>query len=418
MTHQMLKGVRVVDLTHLGAGPLAGRYLADLGADVIKIEAPGGGDVARTLMPIGRETSALFEHCNQHKRSVAIDLKQPEGVELLHDLIRESDVFISNFRPHFLERIAVDWPRIQELRPGIIAAYVTGYGMTDERSNAASGDVIAQAESGLSHFLGEPDRGPLLGIGAPADAVGATQAALGVLAALSARGLGNSEGIMIDISILDAFIWTDLLMMPMVAATNGAFRPERQGMYHRSVFPHGVFRARREYVTISAYGAGPQGHWPRLARAMDRQDLADDPAYATDDLRSGRRDELIPLIENWLATFDSAQDAVDVLRSHGLTAGRVMEPAEVAQDARARQRGIFQEVDHPTAGTISLVGGPLLYNGETAKAAPAPSRGAHTEEVLRDVLRLAPGRIREFQEVGVVDLVEPGKMMNDVENRR
>jgi crotonobetainyl-CoA:carnitine CoA-transferase CaiB-like acyl-CoA transferase len=268
--------------------------------------------------------------------------------------------------------------------------------MTDPRSDLASGDVVAQAESGITSYLGEEDGSPLCNPGSPADVAAAVQVAFGITAALAGRLMGETNGVMLDVSILDAYIATDLTMLPMVAATNGAFKARRSGPLHPTVFPHGVFKAGKEFVTISAYGSGPHGHWPRLARAMGHEKLASDPQLSTDEQRSHRRGELTTIVEDWLGSFASAQQGVDILRKAGVVAARVLNAEELITDERARSRGIVQSVEHPISGRYSVMGLPMMINGHFAEARPAPAKGQDTRDVLRSSLGLSTEQIDDL----------------------
>lgn len=401
----LLAGMTVLEIGFMVAAPGAGRILADLGATVIKVE-PLTGDVGRRLFPAG-DISVMFENNNRGKQSLALDLRTEDGQAVFGDLLDGADVVVTNLRPAFLGEVGVTWEAIHARNPRVVLGNITSFGLDDEESGAAGGDVVAQAESGLTAFQGEPDGAPLIGQHSPADAAGAIFSVVGLLAAY-VDAQRNGVGRLVDVSLTDVFTSLDIGVTPMVAATGGAAIAERTGRFHPSITPHGVFRARDGYVVISAYGAGAHSMWPRLAAAIGRPELGDAEGYRTDAERTIRRDEIVGLIELWLDRFPASEDAVRELRSRNVIAARVVTPHERVSSARARRRRMVATIDHPRVGALDVMGLPLRISDFEPALGPAPELGADTAAVLADRLGYDHDRIAALAERGVIALQGDG----------
>jgi crotonobetainyl-CoA:carnitine CoA-transferase CaiB-like acyl-CoA transferase len=287
------------------------------------------------------------------------------------------------------------------VNPRAVLALITSFGIDDEESGAAGGDVVAQAESGLASFNGEPDGAPLIAQNAPADVAGAMYAAIALLAAyVEAQKTG--VGRVIDLSLTDVYTTMDVGITPLVLATGGDFQPERTGRFHPSFTPHGVFRATGGHIVISAYGTGANSMWPRLAHALGRDDLAEAEGYRSDAERRQRRDEIVTLIEDWMATFESTDAAVRVLRDNGVIAATVRTPHETVTSARAIRRRLVRRVEHPVAGPMDVISLPLRIGGFEPAIGPAPLLGADTVDVLMDLLGYEQKRVDSLVESGAV----------------
>jgi crotonobetainyl-CoA:carnitine CoA-transferase CaiB-like acyl-CoA transferase len=379
----LLDGVTVVDIGFMVAAPGAARILGDLGATVIKVEPPTG-DVGRRLLPLG-EHSVMFENYNRGKQSVVIDLKTAGGREVLQDLIARADLIVTNLRPKFLRESGITWDLIHARNPAAVLAVVTSFGMDEDDSNAAGGDILAQAESGLAFFNGEPGEAPLVAQNAPADVAGSMYAVISMLACLlDARRTGT--GRLIDLSLTDIYTTLDVGVTPLVLASGGAFAPQATGRFHPSFTPHGVYRGTGGYVVISAYGAGANSMWPRLATAIGQERLAYDERYASDAMRRERRDEITELIETWLAGFGDTDAAVRVLRQHGVIAATMRSPLEAVTSERSWRRGLARTVEYPSGATLDVIGVPVRISGFEPDIRPAPQLGADTVSVLTELL--------------------------------
>jgi crotonobetainyl-CoA:carnitine CoA-transferase CaiB-like acyl-CoA transferase len=386
-----LAGVRVVDLSRVLAGPYATMTLADLGADVVKIEHPAGGDETRTWGPpfVGGE-SAYFLSVNRGKRSVALDLKDPEARDLALELCARADVVIENFRPGGAARLGLDYKVVRERRPGVVYCTISGFGAREPRDRAGY-DFTVQAESGLMAITGEPD-GEAMKVGvAIVDVLAGLNAATAILAALRRRDL-TGEGDLVDVSLLDS-AYAALVNDGANALLTGA-EPLRYGTAHPSIVPYQPFRAADGWIVVAAAN---DGLYARLCTAIGRPDLAADARYATNEARVLNRE---PLIAELQAVFAGrgTEDWEGLLLAAGVPAGKIRGVGEALRAGQARTRG----VDHPTAGTVELVGPPFELESATLGAlAPPPLLGQHTAEVLRE-LGVDDERLASLEERGVI----------------
>jgi len=383
-----LEGVRVVDLSRVLAGPYATMALADLGADVVKVERPGGGDETRTWGPpyAGGE-AAYYLSVNRGKRSVALDLKQPEGRELALELCAVSDVVIENFRPGAAARLGLDAETIHGRNPRAVYCSITGFGRREPRERAGY-DFIVQAESGLMAITGEPD-GPPTKIGvALVDVLTGLNAAVGILAALRRRDQ-TGDGETLEISLLDSAL-AALVNVAQNALVTGT-EPLRYGNEHPSIVPYQPFEASDGWIAVAAAN---DGLFARLCDAIGRRELATDERFATNARRVQSRRELLPVLEAAFATR-TADDWVSALDSAGVPVGKIR---GVLDAIRTASPSTFT-VGHPAAGDLELVASPLSF--AAAAPVPPPLLGQHTREVLVG-LGLDESRIAALEAAGIV----------------
>jgi crotonobetainyl-CoA:carnitine CoA-transferase CaiB-like acyl-CoA transferase len=381
-----LAGVRVVDLSRVLAGPYCTMMLADLGADVVKVERPGEGDETRTWGPpfAGRE-AAYFLAVNRGKRSIAVDLKRPEGRELVLALCARADVVLENFRPGAAARLGLDAPSVQARNPSVVYCSITGFGRRPARDRPGY-DFVFQAESGLMAITGDP-AGPPTKVGvAVVDVTTGLHAALAIVAALRAGG-----GERIEVSLLDSAL-SALVNVAQNALVTGR-EPQRLGNAHASIVPYQPFRTLDGWVAVAAAN---DGLFVRLCGALGRPELAADERFATNAARVRNRAELLPLLEDvfrartadeWVRALDDAGVPVGKIRGV-LDALRAAAPATVS-------------VEHPSVGTLELVAPPFAFDSPMPEATPPPLLGQHTHEVLAD-LGLDAARIAELEASGVV----------------
>jgi crotonobetainyl-CoA:carnitine CoA-transferase CaiB-like acyl-CoA transferase len=386
-----LAGVRVVDLSRVLAGPYATMTLADLGADVVKIEHPAGGDETRTWgPPFAGGESAYFLSVNRGKRSVALDLKDPEGRELALELCARADVVIENFRPGGAARLRLDYEVVRKRRPGVVYCTISGFGAREPRDRAGY-DFTVQAESGLMAITGEPDGEPMKVGVAIVDVLAGLNAATAILAALRRREL-TGEGDLVEVSLLDSAL-AALVNVGANALLTGD-EPARYGNAHASIVPYQPFRAADGWIAIAAAN---DGLYARLCTALERPDLAADERYATNEARVLNRETLIPELQAVFADR-STDDWERLLLAAGVPAGKIRSVGEALRTAPARTR----RVDHPTAGTVELVGPPFeLKSAMLGGSTPPPLLGQHTAEVLRE-LGIDDDRLDSLEERGVI----------------
>jgi crotonobetainyl-CoA:carnitine CoA-transferase CaiB-like acyl-CoA transferase len=386
-----LAGVRVVDLSRVLAGPYATMTLADLGADVVKIEHPAGGDETRTWgPPFAGGESAYFLSVNRGKRSVALDLKEPEGRELALALCARADVVIENFRPGGATRLGLDYEAVRKLRQDVVYCTISGFGAREPRHRAGY-DFTVQAESGLMAITGEPDGEPMKVGVAIVDVLAGLNAVTAILAALRRRDL-TGKGDRVEVSLLDS-AFAALVNVGTNALLTGE-EPQRHGNAHPSIVPYQPFRAADGWIAVAAAN---DGLYTRLCTAIERADLAGDERYATNDARVLNRETLIPELQAMFATR-STDDWERLLLAAGVPVGKIRGVGEALRTAPART----QRVDHPTAGPIELVGPPFELNStELGLSQPPPLLGQHTAEVLRE-LGVDDERLASLEGRGVI----------------
>ena len=402
-----LEGIRIIDLTRILAGPFSTMLMADLGADVIKVEQPGTGDPARGngpfLSPEGAETdeqqfSTYFMSINRGKRSIAIDLAKPKGKELLLQLVETADVLLENFRPGTMEKLGLDYEAARARNPRIVMCSVSGFGQTGPYAHRPALDVIVQGMGGMLSITGEPGRGPVRPGASIGDITAALFATVAIQSALLERER-SGEGQYIDISMLDC----------QVSIMENAFMryftlgqvPQRIGTRHPSSTPFQAFETADGYVVVAIMG-GSTDQWPLFCAAIDHVELIDDDRYATGWARTQRYDELIPIIEDVMRTKTTAE-WVEIISEMGVPVGPVQDIAQVANDPQVGHRGMFVELDHPSLGPVKFVGNPI----KMSRTPGAPERippllGEQTAEVLTELLGLPDADVAELISEGVV----------------
>ena len=381
-----LAGIRVLDLTHALAGPFCTMLLGDLGADVIKVEAPGDGDHARRWgPPFVNGESTYFLSVNRNKRSVALDLKLEAGQRAAVDLALASDVLVENFRPGTAARLGLGWDDLHERRPQLVYASISGFGQG--RPALAGYDQIAQGTSGLMSITGEPQGKPVKSGVPVGDIVAGMFAAHAVLAALVERA-SSGTGRYVDVALNDSLLAILTYQAGRYFATG--VPPGRDGNHHPTVAPYGTFATRDGHLNLAV---GSDEQYRRFCEALEAPALATDPRFATNADRQAARTELVIEIERrltrrttgeWLARMEAA----------GIPAGPILDLAMAFSDPVAVERDMRVDVDHPVAGRIGQVGAPWKLDGRSSPVRmPPPLLGQHTDEVLTDVLGYTPEQI-------------------------
>jgi len=379
-----LNGIKVVDMTEALAGPYCGMLLGDLGADVIKVERPAGGDQARGWGPPFLEgESAYFLSVNRNKRSVELDIKDPADLNVLHQLIGRADVFLTNNpRLESLKRAQIDPESLHALHPSLIYAAISGYGHTGPKANRSGYDIIAQGEAGLMALTGPPDGGPTRFPSPMADISGGIYATMGVLAALYSRDRrqgGCEQGQFLDVALVDAqTTWLANIGASYFATGE---RPARLGNAHPNVTPYQPMRARDKIMIVAV---GNERLWTRFCRILGvEQTLMSDPRFASNAQRNVHRAQLIPLLEKILVQRDAAE-WVEALVAEGIPAGPINFPDETLADEHIVARKMIVELDHPLIGVIRSIGVPIQFSvtGPTYRRYP-PRLGEHNDEIRR-----------------------------------
>lgn len=362
-----LDGMRVIDLTQVMAGPFTTMLLADLGAEVIKVEPPGGGDQTRHSWGrsgAGDDGPAFFA-LNRNKKSVVLDLRDERDSESFRELIRGADVVIENYRPGVTQRLGIDYESLREIEPGIIYASITGFGHYGPYSQRPGYDLIAQAMAGVMSITGNPGGDPVKA-GVPVADLGAGLfCTYGILAAY-AHKLRTGEGQYLETSLYDSAIALSVWEATEYWASGNV--PVATGSSHRMSAPYQAFPTSDAWITI---GANNQRLWGYLCTALDREDLRDDPRFATNPARMANRSELAAIIAEALAT-DTADAWVERLLAAGVPAGRVQSYDRVLDDPHTRAREMVQSIPHPVEGEVQTLGFPVKFSGTPARALRHP----------------------------------------------
>jgi len=391
-----LQGVRVLELGQIIAGTYGNQVLSDLGAEVIKIEAPEG-DLGRipSVAPY-RGLSALFLTFNRNKKSVVINLKCEAGREIFYDLVKVADVVVDNFRPGVLERLRVDYPTLARINPRIIQCSVTGFGAAGAYKDYPALDLIIQAISGHMAITGEPGRPPAR-VGIPlADMSGGIYSCKGILAALYARER-SGRGQRVEISMFDAML--NLLSYIATLWLTGGVLPRPPGSAHEYSVPWQAFEAKDGNIVVATR---QEGFWRKLCDALGEPGLAADPRFATNADRIANRDTLVPRLEAMFRTR-TVTDWLERLRAAEVPAAPVNNLDRAFAEPPVAEREMIVEYDHPDVGRVRLPGNPIKMSDATGTPSqPAPRLGEHTDAVLSELLKLPAERIAALRREGAI----------------
>jgi crotonobetainyl-CoA:carnitine CoA-transferase CaiB-like acyl-CoA transferase len=391
-----LHGVRVLELGQIIAGTYGSQVLSDLGAEVIKVEAPEG-DLGRipSVAPY-RGLSALFLTFNRNKKSVVINLKTEAGRALFYELVKASDVVVDNFRPGVLERLRVDYATLASFNPRIIQCSVTGFGATGAYRDYPALDLIIQAISGHMAITGEPGRPPVR-VGIPlADMSGGIYSCKGILAALYARER-SGRGQRVEISMFDAML--NLLSYIATLWLSGGVLPRPPGSAHEYSVPWQAFEAKDGHIVVATR---QEGFWRKLCDALGEPGLAADSRFATNAERIANREALVPHLERIFRTR-TVTDWLERLRAAEVPAAPVNNLDGAFAEPPVAEREMIVEYDHPEVGRVRLPGNPIKMSDTTGTPSqPAPRLGEHTDAVLRELLRLSPERIAALRREGAI----------------
>ncbi|MCC6935690.1 MAG: CoA transferase [Thermomicrobiales bacterium] len=395
-----LSGIRVIDLGRHLAGPTAAMWLGDLGADVIKIENPGKGEDARSSgPPFFNGESAFFLAANRNKRSLALNLKVPEGQEVFRKLAATADVIVENFRPGVMDALNIGYERVSATNPGVIYCSISGFGADGPFAGRPGLDQIIQGVSGLMSITGfeggEPTR-----VGIPiADLLTGLFGAYGVLAALQARQQ-TGRGQRVETSLLESMV--GMLAFQATRYLNGGDVPPPAGNHHPINAPYGVFRSKDGYLTVGGTG---DKRWPILCKTIGAPELLEDERFKTNGGRHANRMELAELISTKLQARTSAEWE-PILNDAGVPCGPILGVGDALDHPQVRHRDMVVEIEHPTAGLLHLLGLPVKLSATPGGVRHAPPvLGQHSTEILSD-LGLSADEIEALVKAGTLGVVE------------
>ena len=397
-TDLALSDIKVLDLTRAVAGPTCTRALAEMGAEVIKVESAPDGDFARGVCIFKNDRSLYYMQQNRGKKSVCINLKEPRGIEIVKELVASVDVVVENFKPGVLDALGLGYETLIAIKKDVILCSISTLGQTGPLAKLAGYDFIGQAYSGMTSMVGEPEQAPALIGAAIGDASTGIHGALGILAALRRRdrdGVGDH----LDVSILDTYYSYHDGNVVTSSGSDRTQNPSREGSHYGYVCPAGIFRGNGGFVVIAAF----MQHWPDFCRAIEREDLIENPDFCDDTARLARRDEVTAIIEKWLDSFDDTATPIQLLQDANVPCAPVLSVLETLDQPHLRARGTVRTVNDPVHGEVDIPGWPIRWKTHPNNIdLDAPVLGQHNAEILSQHLGKNESEIRELERQGIL----------------
>lgn len=358
MPNGLLHGIRVIDFTQALSGPTLTRYLAEMGADVVKVEVPPGGDITRNSQTVRNGRSGYFVSVNRAKKSLCVDLKDARGRDLVLSLLDDADILAENFRPGTIDRLGFGWEVVHARNPRLIMASISAFGQHGALAGLGGYDGVAQAFSGITSMNGEAGGAPIVAGAAMGDVltgVNATAAVLGALYHRERTGVGQH----VAVSLLEAYMQAHDSSLQSHSLSDGAVVQTRSGRFHPMACPYGIFTARDGYLFICA---AADRHWRDLCAAMDRPDLAADHPWAVRSHREEEKTAVNAFLDAWLASLPSRDEAAARLQRHGVPVAPVHSIDEVARHPELRAIGAVRTIEDPVLGSLDVPGFPLHFS--------------------------------------------------------
>ena len=395
----ILDGYKVLDFTQYIAGPTATRMMAGMGAEIVKIELAPSGDRSRELPYLKDGRSGYYVQQNLGKKSVCVDIKQPAAVELIKDLIAQVDVLVENFAPGVIARMGFDYETVRALNPKIVMCSISTFGQRGPLAHLPGYDFIAQAYSGITSMIGEPDGPPFFPTAALGDVSTGVNAALAIVSALLYRERGGA-GQLLDIALLDAYFNCHHTAVQMYSLSGGHIKLTRGGKHLPYGAPCSIYRGRDHYIVIIG---GVEHQWRQLCDAMDRADLKDDARFRTNADRVAHTEELYEIIQGWLTSFPSDDAIVARLNQFRVPVAPVLSPEEAINHPHLRERGTVAQIHDQLLGDFDLPGFPLKFSAfPDALPLEAPTLGEHNREILTRYLGYDSARVAELERSGAL----------------
>ena len=377
-----LDGLTVLDASRVLAGPFCTMQLGDLGAEVIKVERPDGGDQTRGWQPPAygeSDESAYYMSINRNKRSIALNLASEAGRDVFRDLAREADILVENFRVGKMDEWGLGYDDLSELNPDLVYCSLSGYGEWGPDADRPAYDIIMQAEGGLMSITGEEGRTPVRVGVALADIGAGMYSTQAILAALLEREIGGNGGQKVDISLFDGQVAWMTYMASNYFATGTP--PTRMGSKHPTIAPYQAFETQDSYVVVAV---GSEAIWARFCTALDREDLVDDDRFSTNADRVANRDALDSLLADEFAEYGT-NEILPLFDEHDVPASDVHDMADIFDAPQVEARRMHRDVEHPTAGTVEMPGSPMHFSSTPTTIRRYPPRlGEHTRDLLRE----------------------------------
>ncbi|MBJ80384.1 MAG: hypothetical protein CMH60_03615 [Myxococcales bacterium] len=399
-TQGPLAGVKVFDLSRILAGPYATQMMADLGADVVKIEPPSGDDTRRFGPPFIEGESTYFLSVNRGKRSIILDLKKPEAGAIVERLAQWADVVVENFRPGVADKLGVGYETLKKIKPNLVYVSISGYGQkgVEPYTKLPGYDLVIQGIGGIAALTGPEDGAPYKVGTSIADLTAGLNAFGGALAALYARER-TGKGEHVDISMLDGQL--SLLSYHASAILNANTAPERLGNAHPSICPYETFAAADGYINIAC---GNDGQFEKFCGVIGAEELVRDERFATNAVRVENRSALLEILAPILKARP-LEEWIEKIKGAGVPCGPILPATESLSHPQVAARGTVITDEHPVAGTVKNVGAPMGFGLKSYADSPAPLCGEHTEIVLRDVCDFSDDEIEGFKKAGAVSVL-------------
>lgn len=392
-----LDGIKVLDLTRVLAGPYCTMMLADMGADVVKVERPGAGDDTRGYgPPFLNGESAYFMSINRNKRSLTLNLKHDKALAIMRRMLEMTDVVVENFRPGTMESFGFGYEAVREFNPRIVFCSISGYGHTGPEAKLPGYDLIIQGKGGIASLTGDPE-GPPFKVGtSQADIIAGMMGFQGILLALLARQQ-TGKGQKVDIGMLDCQVALLTYQAGIYFATGES--PTRMGNQHPTITPYETYQCKDGYLNLAC---GNDNMWRAFCHAIEQEGWVDDPRFNTNAARVEHRRQLSALIEPVMLQ-KTTQEWIELLRGHGLPCGPIQSVGEVCEDPQVLARDMVIPLEHPKAGTIRVAGVPIKLSDTPGEVhSPPPVLGEHSAQVLRDWLQINAAEVDTLQQEGVL----------------
>jgi len=395
----LLDGYKVLDFTHFVAGPTTTRLMAGMGAEIIKVEMAPHGDHARAFDYIRNQRSAFFIQQNRGKESLCIDLRKPEGIELVKQLVPKVDVVVENFAPGVISNMGLGYEVLKALKPGIIMCSISALGQSGPLAHDVGFDFIGQAYAGITALIGEETGPPYMPMVAIGD-VSAGAHAMGAIACALLHRERTGEGQYIDVSLLDTYFHCQTIGVQLYSASKGAREMKASGLHHSLACPAGVFKGHKWWIIILAM---TDKQWISVCQAIGKPELAKDARYARARDRAQRREELVSVIEDWLAAMPNDEASIEVLRKNRVPVAPVLSIREAMEHPHLVARGTVRTINDPILGEFKIPGFPLRFSGFPEEIEfDAPMLGQHNAAVLEKYLGLSADRVAELQTAGIL----------------
>ena len=377
-----LKGLKVLDLTRVLAGPVCTMLLADMGAEVIKLEVPGTGDDSRGFPPFKKGESTYFINNNRNKKSIVLNLKDPSDHRKLVEIIKSMDVLVENFRPGTMEKLGLGYEDLKETNSRLIYASISGFGQYGPYKGKPGYDIIGQAMGGIMSITGWPDSPPTRTGTAIADFLSALFCTIGILSALHARK-SSGKGQQIDVSIVDSVV-TAIGTILQIYLAEGRI-PKRAGNKYSFIAPYEAFKAKDGWFVL---GVGSESIWKKFCKTIDKEELIDDKRFTLNADRIKNNDVLVDMINDWAGNY-SVNEIIDILEKEGIPVAPINELDQIVNDPHiAVAREMIQKIVHPIVGEVDVVGNPIkMSDTPPGIYSSSPLLGEHTDEILEKYVK-------------------------------